>query len=328
MAYRDVQSASLYAEDDEITKAWEEWARQRKCIHCGAYYTTFNSFGRQQCKQHYKSKPTIYEPDGQYGEKFICCDKKLPRPQFVGPGSYVPCGMLMDQFSCTPCDTVLDLPADPMGCANADHTDDGNPWPIGLVDFKNPDSEYYVDPDLVRPVGGWKINETIKFENKLFKIRSPPNPFGEVRVQFEGFVEGETKGDLYNENLDELQGETKGDRKYREPNDEFEEHHPTELHVKDMRPYGFDIDIYDTLEIIDETTGKVADKISKIVDNGCWRRWSAGVLIPDIAGVLPFMVNTRQYPRICGTETFSDRVGVNPQIPVVWRINVPDRLLT
>ena len=314
MAYRDVQSASLYAEDDEITKAWEEWARQRKCIHCGAYYTTFNSFGRQQCKQHYKSKTTIFEPDGQYGEKFTCCGKKLPRPRFMGAGSFVPCGQLMDQFSCTPCDAVLDLPADPVGCAYADHTDDGNPWPIGLVDFGDQDSEYYVNPDLVRPVGGWKINDTIKFGNKLFKIRSPPNPFGEVRVEFQRY-DGETK----NENLDEFQGETKG-----EPNDEP---HPTELHVKEMRPHDFNRNTYDTLEIIDEATGKVADKISKI-NTRFWRRWSAGVLIPDIAGVLPFMVNTTQYPRICGTETFSQRAGVNPQIPVVWRIKVPDNLLT
>ena len=318
MAYRDVQSASLYAEDDEITKAWEEWARQRKCIHCGAYYTTFNSFGRQQCKQHYKSKTTIYEPDGQYGERFTCCNKKLPRPQFMGPDSYVPCGLLMDQFSCTPCDNVLDLPADPVGCANADHTDDGNPWPIGLVDFENMDSEYYVDPDLVRPVGGWKINNTIKFGNKLFKIRSPPNPFGEVRVEFQGYDLGETKGEP-----NDARGETKYNGNLDDPNDEP---HPTELHVKEMRPHMFDINTYDTLEIIDETTGNVADKISKI-DGRFWRRWSAGVLIPDIAGVLPFMVNTIQYPRICGTETFSQRAGVNPQIPVVWRINVPDRLL-
>lgn len=313
MAYRDVQSASLYAEDDEITKAWEEWARYRKCIHCGTYYTTFNSFGRQQCKQHYKSKTIISESDGQYGEQFTCCGKKLPRPRFMGAGSFVPCGQLMDQFSCTPCDAILDLPADPVGCADADHSDDGNPWPIGLVDFVDPTSEYYVNPNFIRPVGGWKINDTIKFGKKLFKIRSPPNPFGEVRVEFEGAVPDDDEA---------VQGEAKG-----EPRDEVEEPPPTELHVKEMRPHGFDRNTYDTLEIIDETTGKVTDKISKI-DARFWRRWSAGVLIPDIAGVLPFMVNTTQYPRICGTEPFAQRTGVNPQIPVVWRIKVPDNLLT
>ena len=56
MAYRDIQTASLYAENDTITEAWREWAIQRKCVHCGTYYTLLDSFGARQCRQHSQPK--------------------------------------------------------------------------------------------------------------------------------------------------------------------------------------------------------------------------------------------------------------------------------
>ena len=290
MAYRDIHTASLYAEDEEISKAWESWALQRKCIHCGAFFTTFNSFGRRQCNQHYKEKELCTERDGRYGEQFKCCGAHVPLPRLMGPGSIMPCSELLDQFSCTPYNATLPLPKAPAGCISADCTDEPECWPIGLVDFENRNSEYYITKDYVRPVGGWKINDIIRYNGDTFQIRSPPNPFGEVRVEYVG---GPTSQQM-----------------------------PTELHVKDMRPpYDFNVNEYKTLEIFDET-GKVSDKISKIGD--CWRKWSAGVMIPDIAGILPYMVqkNTND---IYGPEVFAEREGVNPEIPVVWRINVPNK---
>ena len=86
-------------------------------------------------------------------------------------------------------------------------------------------------------------------------------------------------------------------------------------HVKEMRaPTGYNKP--NTLELMDET-GKTTDKITRI--DGRWRRWSAGVSISDIAGLLPFMVNHDKDP-------FADRPGVSDEVPVVWRINVPKKI--
>ena len=41
-----------------------------------------------------------------------------------------------------------------------------------------------------------------------------------------------------------------------------------------------------------------------------------GVSISDIAGLLPFMVKHK--------NKFADRLSVSDEVPVVWRINVPE----
>lgn len=306
MALRDIKKASLYAEDDAISEAWRDWAVQRHCVNCGTYYTTFNSFGMRQCGQHYKDVEVVREPNGQFGEEYPCCQKKIPRPNYIGPGSMVPCAQLLDQFMCTPCDTPIQAALPPIGCTKADCTDRREPWPIGFVQLDDPDKAFYEDPDVVRPVGGWKINNRVKIGNDVYEIRSPPNAFGEVRVQY---IEGP----------------------------ESDEPKRTDVHLKDVTPHDFDVNGASTLEIMDPDTGRITDKISKITETRrtksgeevqvtYWRKWSAGVSIPDIAGMLPFMVNPQAYGKICGTP-FPTRAGVNANIPIVWRINVPNKLL-
>lgn len=294
MADRDVYKASLYASDDVIAQAWKEWARRRQCIHCGKIYTLFSSFGMRECKQHHKPKETFREDDGRIGEKFICCNKPIPRPYFHRGGSLVPSAILLDQFPSSQyniCQQVTPLP--PQGCVKADHSDGSDAWPIGLVDNLND-----IIPTL-RPVGGWKIGEQVKIGENVYEIRSPPNPFGEVRVEWR-LISGERKTEAGG-------GDT--ERK--------------EAHLKDMRPIdGWDPDDYDTLEIMDLETGKQKDRITKF--GTYWREWSAGVSISDIAGVLPYMVNPAGNEDVCGNVPFANRPGmVDVSVPVVWRINVP-----
>ena len=284
-----MHKASLYASDEVITQAWREWARQRQCIHCGELYTLFSSFGMRQCNQHYKRKTTFRDDDGRMGEKYDCCGKPIPRPQFHNGGSFVPSAMLLDQFPSSQydiCQQVTPLP--PAGCVRADHSDGTGVWPIGLVkkaeDMKN----------HLRPVGGWKIGESVMIDDDVYEVRSPPNPFGEVRVEYKGNESGETK------------------RK--------------EAHLKEMIPIDeWNPNDYDTLEIMDPETGKESDRITKF--GSYWRRWSAGVSISDIAGILPFMVNIKGNEDICGNTVFSARPGMEGvSVPIVWRINVPDKL--
>lgn len=290
MADRDVHKASLYASDDVISQAWKEWARQRRCIHCEQLYTLFNSFGMRQCKQHYKPKETFREDDGRVGERFTCCDKPIPRPYYHRGGSFVPSAMLLDQFPSSQydiCQQVTPLP--PMGCATADHSDGSDVWPIGFFRITDDNKPY------LRPVGGWKIGERVKIGEGVYEIRSPPNPFGEVRVELR---------------LGEMKEENKRN----------------EAHLKEMIPNDdWDPNEYDTLEIMDPETGKESDRITKF--KTYWRRWSAGVSISDIAGVLPFMVNPVGNEDVCGDVPFANRPGMkNVSVPIVWRINVPSKL--
>jgi len=271
MAYRDIQTASLYAEDDAISDAWREWAIQRKCAYCGTYYTLFDSFGARQCRQHSEPKRRKKEDDGRYGEFFACCGKWMPRPNYFGAGSIVAPAQLMDQFMASTCYQALPVPSPPPGCVLADHSDVKEIWPIGLVNMEDVE-------DKIRPVGGWKVNSSVVIDEQTYKVRSPPDPFGMVRVE----------------------AETKGSKDM--------------AHVKEMRAPR-DYNMPNTLELMDET-GKTTDKITRI--DGKWRRWSAGVSISDIAGLLPFMVNHVKAP-------VARRPGVSDEVPVVWRINVPTK---
>ena len=90
----------------------------------------------------------------------------------------------------------------------------------------------------------------------MYEVRSPPNPFGEVRVKYERNAHGENKRN--------------------------------EAHLKELIPRDdWEPNNYDTLEIMDPETGKESDRITKF--GSYWRRWSAGVFVSDIAGVLLFM---------------------------------------
>lgn len=278
MAYRDIQTASLYAEDDAISDAWREWAIQRKCVYCGTYYTLFDSFGARQCRQHSEPKIRKKENDGRYGEFFPCCEKWMPRPNYFGAGSIVAPAQLMDQFMATTCYQALPVPSPPPGCVLADHSDVKEIWPIGLVNMNDVRQQ-------IRPVGGWKVNSKVVIDDQVYTVRSPPDPFGMVRVEAEPPLEGSK--DMAHGSKDMA-------------------------HVKEMRaPSGYNMP--NTLELMDET-GKTTDKITRI--DGKWRRWSAGVSISDIAGLLPFMVKHK--------NKFADRLGVSDEVPVVWRINVPE----
>ncbi len=274
MAYRDIQTASLYAENDTITEAWREWAIQRKCVHCGTYYTLLDSFGARQCRQHSQPKTVKPQNDGRDGEFFPCCKKWMPRPNYFGAGSIIAPAQLMNQFMATTCYQALPVPSPPPGCVLADHSDGTEIWPIGLVNME-------AVKDKIRPVGGWKVNSTVVIDDQRYTVRSPPDPFGMVRVEADPSSEGSK----------------------------------TMAHVKDMQaPSGYNMP--NTVELMDET-GKTTDKITRM--DGKWRKWSAGVSISDIAGLLPFMVNHEKDP-------FASRLGVSDEVPVVWRINVPTKI--
>ena len=100
------------------------------------------------------------------------------------------------------------------------------------------------------------------------------------------------------------------------------QHNGEPVHVKELAPEIRNQETEGhTWEVLDPETGRVSDKVSYV--GGHWRRWSKGVAIADIAGMLPFMMNgnVEQFKFESEIKPFPERDGVLTTVPVVWRID-------
>jgi len=284
MADRDLHKVSLYASDEAIAAAWKEMSRQRLCVHCNRYFTTFQSLGTRQCWQHPEGTRVEPHPTRGRQERYTCCKKVIPLPNFCGGVGLVADNLLMDQFSTSSCMVPQFTPNTPRGCLQADCTDDPTLWPSGKVDMTN---EFML---RLRPVGGWPIGAKVMYEDRKVEVRSPPDPFSMIRIQDEG-----TSKDVHIKQLT--------------PTEDW-----IQQNIVSAKPKH-------TLELMNEVTGKADDNVSYVDD--VWRPWKHGVRVADIAGIIPYMLNEEELKRehIYGPHRFNERVGMQHQLPVIWRIN-------
>lgn len=291
MADRDIHKVNLYASDEAISAAWAEMARRRICTRCGEYFTTFSALGNRQCNQHPKSTKTVIHPTRGRQEMYACCEKKIPLPNYCRAAGIVPNAAVMDLFTMSSCMMPEFTPQHPIGCVQADHTDHEDRWPSGVVNIVEGKecTEEDVCIDLLRPVGGWPIGAEVMYKDKPHQVRSPPDAFGMIRLD----VEEEA------------------------------------IHIKELRPTEkWKLENVEkapentTLEIMNPTDGREADNISFVDD--AWRPWKHGIRIADIAGVIPYMLNDDR-KHIYGETSFNKRIGISDNVPVIWRINVPNK---
>lgn len=284
MADRDLQKVSLYASDEAIAAAWKEMSRRRRCIHCNGFFTTFSSLGNRKCWQHPKGTRVKEHQTRGRQEQYECCGKVIPLPNYGGGVGLVADNLLMDQFTASSCMVPQFTPVPPRGCYPADCTDEEAIWPSGKIqDIKEL-------LRFLRPVGGWPIGAKVMCNNEEVEVRSPPDPFGMIRVTKNG--------------------------------------NPMDVHIKELYATPEWIDEHverapdkHTLEIMNEVTGKEKDCVSYV--EGVWRPWADGVRIADIAGIIPYMLNDEEMKRdhIYGDKKFNERPGMQHQLPVIWRIN-------
>lgn len=280
---RDIDYASINATDTQVSEAWQTWALQRKCVNCGVYYKAFDTFGCRGCWQHPGHVVVTKNDNGDYIEEYSCCGAKLPRPVYNDSVvNFCPTTEILDSYMMTTFGNFGTTMKHPRGCVEADHTDVNEPWPSGKIELF--DQNNSIDVNLkkyLRPVGGWKINANVMYEGVKVTIRSPPDAFGNIRI------EG-TPGSSV----------------------------PTECHVKDLSPTNDWVsNIPTTVEIINEH-GRVEDKISKI--DGHWVRWSAGVPVSQIAAMIPYMMQGKEDSKFPNREGIQKHIT---GVPVVWRIN-------
>lgn len=156
--------AKLYATPQEVTTAWLEWSKMRRCSKCGNIFNWLNSFGAWQCSQHLG--PVSYRTvEDRFGIKkrdyryYNCCHKPPNTAH-----RHVNENIWATVRTTRPCVDVFPEERKVPGCVPCDHTeashilDDGIRLKVPLISTS---LDYAFAPE-----GGHKINDVIIYKGE------------------------------------------------------------------------------------------------------------------------------------------------------------------
>lgn len=164
MSSGQLPEAKLYATPAEVTAAWVEWAKMRRCARCGQVFNWLNSFGAWECKQHL-GPVTYRNVEDRYGVrkrvyKYYDCCLQYPNTARRHNNENI-----WATVRCTrPCVDKFPTEREVPGCIPCDHTEATHILDDGIrlgVPIESPTFEYAFGPS-----GGHKINDIIIYNGK------------------------------------------------------------------------------------------------------------------------------------------------------------------